>query len=210
MKHFSRACCFKTQPKNKHSFNKFPKRIQTHTICPAYVHFRQTSRHSFFSLYLVLSCHVPISSLCQFTVHLGLVCLVGQRRWYNGIGCQGWSVSWYRFGLENEERREAAGIEGWRKGRVVIELNALTKRVVIKRADNGWPTTTNSASDPNQNRQSLKRAPDTSLPSSKNVQSSLQSHLCHGFFTFLIDEELEADSLRLRCTKKNTKKSIFK
>lgn len=42
------------------------------------------------------------------------------------------------------------------------------------------------------------REPDISLSSTKNVQLSLQSHLCHGFFTFLIDEELEADSLRLR------------
>lgn len=49
LKHFSRACCFKTQPKtNTIMFNKFPIRIQAHTICPAYVHFRQTSRHSFF------------------------------------------------------------------------------------------------------------------------------------------------------------------
>lgn len=37
-------------------------------------------------------------------------------------------MSWCRFGLENEERREAAGIEGWRTGRVVIVLNTLTKR----------------------------------------------------------------------------------
>jgi len=94
----------------------------------------------FFSLYLLPSCHVPISSLCQFTVHLGLGCLVGQRRWYNGIGCQGWSVSWYRFGLENEERREAGGIEGVadKEGSHCAEyINKESQRVVIKRADNG-------------------------------------------------------------------------
>lgn len=129
LKHFFQSLLFQVAAKtNTIMFNKFPNRIQAHNICPAYVHFRQTSRHSFFSVYLLLSCHVPISSLCQFTVHLGLGCLVGQRRWYNGIGCQGWSVSWYRFGLENEERREAGGIEGWRTGRVVIVLNTLTKR----------------------------------------------------------------------------------
>lgn len=95
MRHFSRACCFKMQPKSKHfSINSPIGSRLTHTICPAYVHFRQTSRLFFFSVYLLLSCHVPISSLCQFTVHLGLGCLVGQKRWYNGIGCQGWSVSW--------------------------------------------------------------------------------------------------------------------
>ncbi len=37
-------------------------------------------------------------------------------------------MSWKRFGLENRERREAGGIEGWWTERVVIVLNTLTER----------------------------------------------------------------------------------
>jgi len=49
-------------------------------------------------------------------------------------------VSWYRFGLENEERREAGGIEGVadKEGSHCAEyINKESQRVVIKRADNG-------------------------------------------------------------------------